>query len=270
MKIQKIDTGKILSETNIGLADYVINPYKGCGFGCIYCYAQKNKNIKNSELKWGEFIFVKRNCIELLKKELEFKKPKRILIGSTTDPFQNCEKDFKLTFQILKILKEENIPVVILTRSPLIEDYIEILKYSPSNIIFFTFNSFKVHLLFENNFCEYSKRIETIEKLFKEGINLITYISPFFPFLTDYKEIFKILKGKTKKISFEGYNIKMGSWEKVKEKLDEKLVLKYNEIFFNEKNYYEFWQNVKNEIEDLNKNYNFDIKFFIPDFNEYY
>ena len=72
MQIKLIQTQKALSPTQIKLADYVINPYRGCEFGCLYCYANENKNIREGS---GRILSVKINYPEILEKELRLKKP---------------------------------------------------------------------------------------------------------------------------------------------------------------------------------------------------
>ena len=104
MEIKIIETKKTLSETQITLADYAINPYRGCEFGCIYCYSQSNKNIDSQD--FFEKIGIKLNSPDNLRRELQYKKPNRVVLGSTTECFQYQEAKHNLTGQILSILNE--------------------------------------------------------------------------------------------------------------------------------------------------------------------
>lgn len=271
MEIKFIKTERVLSPTNIALADYVINPYRGCLLGCVYCYARANKNIQKIKKEWGKFLYIKEKLLEILEKEiLERKEIKRILIGSTTEPVQPVEKKFKIFENIIGLLKRYNIPVVILTKSVLIEDYLDKLQYSDKNKIYFTYNSEIVHRLFEPQSASMDKRVEVIDTINKTGMELIVYISPVFPYLTDISEILNKLKNKTKKIYFEAYNIKIGNWKELKTKLNKELISIYEKIFFNKYEYKKYWNNFIKNTNTLTQNYGYSVKYFIHSFDSYY
>ena len=51
-EIKEIQAKSIIGSTKVPSADFVINPYTGCQFGCMYCFAsfmgrfvgEKNEN----------------------------------------------------------------------------------------------------------------------------------------------------------------------------------------------------------------------------------
>src|ERR1700757_3730273 len=69
--ISFIESRSILSKTGIQGFDYVINCYRGCSFGCLHCYASFMKKFTGHKERWGEFVDVKVNSVELLKKEIK-------------------------------------------------------------------------------------------------------------------------------------------------------------------------------------------------------
>lgn len=71
MKIKEIECKACMVKSK--LTDYVINPYTGCQHGCVYCYADFIRRFQNISEKWGEFVFVKVNCVDFLEAELEKK-----------------------------------------------------------------------------------------------------------------------------------------------------------------------------------------------------
>ena len=109
MKVNLVRTDKVLSPTSINLADYVINPYRGCEMGCAYCYSRNNKNMKSRRKDWGNFVDVKINSIEILKKELNDVENTniKVLLGSITEIFQPVEKKYHLSEKIIKLLREK-------------------------------------------------------------------------------------------------------------------------------------------------------------------
>jgi DNA repair photolyase len=109
-----------------------VNPYRGCMHGCAYCYARRGHEY----LDWGagsDFerkIVVKRQAPELLRKA--FDKPKWtgevIAFSGMTDCYQMLEATYGLTRACLEVCEAYRNPVTIITKSPLIERDIDLLK----------------------------------------------------------------------------------------------------------------------------------------------
>src|SRR5574341_1687382 len=96
LQIKEIRIDRILNPTSIDLGEYVINPYKGCELGCVYCYVKTNRATWESPRPWGSYVDVRANSPEQLAKELTEKKVKTVLLGSTTELFQPIEKKYQL------------------------------------------------------------------------------------------------------------------------------------------------------------------------------
>ena len=69
-KINIIQAKSIFIKSGLPGSDDVINPYNGCLFGCMYCYAAQIARWKHPNEVWGTYLDVKINASELLKKEL--------------------------------------------------------------------------------------------------------------------------------------------------------------------------------------------------------
>src|SRR6202142_1249184 len=70
---------------------WTVNPYRGCEFGCQYCYARYTHEYMN--LDGADFeskIFVKQNAGPLAERDLATEKiwGEHIAIGTATDPYQ--------------------------------------------------------------------------------------------------------------------------------------------------------------------------------------
>jgi DNA repair photolyase len=93
---------------------YYVEPYSGCAFQCTYC------------LYWESPAFVQRlhppeDLLNGLDRDLAAMRKRQIIyIGATIDPYQMLEKKVRATRQVLERLVERELPVVILTKSPLI------------------------------------------------------------------------------------------------------------------------------------------------------
>jgi DNA repair photolyase len=262
--IKEIKCERILSPTGIStIAPYVINPYRGCGFGCLYCYSQKNKCFQKDLKEWGSFVDVKINCIKLLEKELEKIKPEKILIGSTTEVYQQVEEKYLLTRNVIEVLNKKAIPFVLLTKSDLIVRDADILY---NGKICFTINlhedqSIKV---FEKRSPFIKDRLKAIKNLKEKGIDVYIHTGPILPGFTDVEKIMEMVYGLTDRVNFEGFNFWMCQNEKIKS------ILKMDEIFTTEKNYINYCEKLKTDISELNKKYNYKINYFFQDYQAYW
>lgn len=102
-----------------------INPYRGCEFGCTYCYARYTHSFFELD-RWQDFerkIYVKHNAASSLERALKRSElhGQKIAIGTVTDPYQPAERRYGITRSILQTFeKASGLDITITTRSPLI------------------------------------------------------------------------------------------------------------------------------------------------------
>lgn len=87
----------ILSPCQIPGIRYSINPYVGCQHACTYCYARFMLKYRHQNEKWGEFVDIKVNATQALRKQLHKAKPGLALLSSVTDAYQPIETKYELT-----------------------------------------------------------------------------------------------------------------------------------------------------------------------------
>ena len=107
----EIQARSILNRTRPGMPfAWTINPYRGCEFGCKYCYARYTHEFMGMEesTDFEDKIYAKKASAELLRHELK-KIPKRdgIAIGTATDPYQPAERRYERTRAILEVFAGE-------------------------------------------------------------------------------------------------------------------------------------------------------------------
>ncbi len=274
MEISLITTQKVLSPTQIGLADFVINPYRGCEFGCLYCYSQENKNIQGGD--FFKSLGVKINSPQILEKELKYKKPKRVLLGSTTECFQYAESKYKLTEKILALLNANNIPYTILTKSHLIAECLELIAANKQNKIYFTLNAACDSLIkvFEERSPNLEQRIKAVKKIISFYIPLRIHAGPFIPYVSSLTEIIDILPKGIKEIDIELYHYKMGNFyamlKAIESNLGKKLKDKILTVYKDEKGYRQFAEKLKGKIDTLKNKHDIAFYYIVPEFNTFY
>src|SRR5205809_177019 len=109
MKVVEIEAKSILVRSKLPDAEYVVNPYTGCVFGCHYCYASFAGRFVGEPIgNWGNYVYAKINAIPLFEVELaRLRRAGRapsILLSSVTDAYQGAEKKYRLTRGILDAL----------------------------------------------------------------------------------------------------------------------------------------------------------------------
>ena len=120
------------SESSLLPFDWTINPYRGCEFGCVYCYARSTHGFfeSTSPDDFESRIFVKRNAAERLTQRLRKRdlRGQAIAIGTATDPYQPAEKHFGVTRSLLEVFTGvEGLNLSLTTKSPLILKDLDLL-----------------------------------------------------------------------------------------------------------------------------------------------
>jgi DNA repair photolyase len=247
--IKAIETKNILTKTGVPAGDYVINPYVGCPHKCIYCYADFMKRFTNHDEKWGDFLDIK-----IYDKEIKLNKlyGKKIVFSTVTDAYNQFERKYKVTRNILKQFINTNIKISILTKSDLIVRDIDIFKQIPGITVGVSLNTLddNIRKKLESGASSIEKRLNAIKTLNDEGIYTYIFLSPMFPGITDFKEIINESKLYTKEFWFENLNL-WGAFRfavlKYIDNYHKNLMPLYDEIY--KRKNYEYWWILEKEIE---------------------
>jgi DNA repair photolyase len=214
IKFKALEVRSILnrsvSKRRLSLA-YSINPYRGCEFGCKYCYARYTHEFmapKATEatpddaatttvnfldpLSFERLIFLKQNAAWLLEQELKKIDPRlEIALGTATDPYQPIERRARITRSLLEVFaRKAGYRLGIVTKSRLIERDVDLLaEISRHNqlVVHVTITTANVKLarLLEPRAPRPDLRFQAVKRLREAGIVAGVFGSPLLPGITD-------------------------------------------------------------------------------------
>jgi len=193
IKVNPLVAKSVLTKSGLPGSDWAINPYNGCLFGCMYCYAAQIAKWNHPNEEWGTYLDVKENAPKLLKVELE-KLQKRletknfgsIFFSSVTDPYVGLETKYQLTRRCLEVLADFGYEgsVSIQTKSPLVTRDIDVLKRLRKIAVGFTITSTDdaVSRFLEVKAPPVSSRIQALKDFHKAGIPTYAFVGPLLPY----------------------------------------------------------------------------------------
>ena len=176
---------------------WTVNPYRGCEFGCKYCYARYTHEYM--EIDGNDFeskIYMKEHAAELADRDLAHDKVwgEHIAIGTATDPYQPAEAEFQATRKILeKVAEREGLRLSITTKSNRVLRDIDVLQRIASrselsvNLSITTVHAPLARLL-EPRAPRPDLRFEAVHRLRDAGIAAGVLAMPVVPGLTDRPE----------------------------------------------------------------------------------
>jgi DNA repair photolyase len=167
----------------ISAFDYTLNPYKGCQFGCGYCYAAFFADSLARKETWGQWLVVKENATELLRRMGGRIAGKSIYMSSVTDPYQPVERRLRLTRELLEVMLPHQPRLVIQTRGSLVTRDIDLLRqfrHLRVNMSITTDDD-SIRKAFEPLCASIDRRFQAIEAVKEAGISTGICLTPLLP-----------------------------------------------------------------------------------------
>ncbi len=179
---REVEARSILNKSKI--FDYCVNPYTGCQVGCRYCYARLfiPRYTGHSE-PWGSFVDVKKNSVEVLRRQLRRAKKGVVWVSSVCDPYQPLERRYELTRRLLQELLAADFPVNIQTKSALVVRDIDLFRQFEEIEVGFTITTDddRIARLFEPGASAVGERIEALRKLKGASLKTFAFLGPLLP-----------------------------------------------------------------------------------------
>lgn len=176
---------------------WTVNPYRGCEFGCRYCYARyTHEYMDMAGADFERKIFVKQDAGPVAARDLRsiaaLGEP--IAIGTATDPYQPAEREFGATRAILEeMAKLEGLNLSITTKSNQVLRDVDLLKQIAARSslqVNLTVTTHRTRLarLLEPRAPRPDLRLQAVRELRKAGLPAGVFVMPILPGLNDRKE----------------------------------------------------------------------------------
>lgn len=173
---------------------YSVNPYRGCFHGCAYCYARPTHEYLSfgAGTDFDRRIVVKPEAATLLRQAFDKRSwaGELVVFSGNTDCYQPVEASFRLTRACLEVCRDYRNPVGIITKSPLVERDLDVLKDLARDArltvtVSIPFSDAAHARAMEPAVPPPARRLETIKRLADAGIPVGVNVAPVIPGLSD-------------------------------------------------------------------------------------
>lgn len=174
--------------------DWSLNPYRGCEFGCRYCYARYTHEFMElrGPLQFERQIYAKQwSEVDFRRQLRRIPSSQAIGIGTATDPYQPAERRFGITRKMLGVLAgERGRTLSLVTKSDLVARDADLLReISRGNIlhvgITITTVDARLARLLESYAPAPELRLGALARLREAGVMAGVLANPVMPCLTD-------------------------------------------------------------------------------------
>lgn len=159
--------------------NYEVDFYSGCPFNCIYCIAQ-NRHESNSTA-----IYSTAELDQEIKRSDQSDIP--FYLSPWTDPYQELEKNCKLTRHALSKLFMLNRKYFVVTKSCLVARDVELFRNNPRCFVAVSLNSLDQSVLdrTEPKLPTAEQRLNLVVDLINDQVKTVVKIDPVIPGITD-------------------------------------------------------------------------------------
>lgn len=152
----------------------------GCQHDCSYCYA---KSLLSFRGLWDAKEPSVADLAKIERKIARIPKGAILRLGGMTDCFQPLEAQTHITRETIKLLNQYGIGYLIVTKSDLICDYMDILDKHLAHI------QVSITWIPCEKAVSTERRIKAIEKLYAEGFDVAVRLSPYVPQFVNYERL---------------------------------------------------------------------------------
>ncbi|MEN3185648.1 MAG: radical SAM protein [Atribacterota bacterium] len=194
---------------------YTLNPYTGCQHGCLYCYI-------TAFIPQAFVVREKRNLLKTVSKELQKVKSSYLSLSNSSDPYPQEEAEKQYTRIILTMCRDYQIPVLLLTKSPLVARDTDLLKTMKA-VVSFTITTMDLEKVkrLEPHAPEPEERIQALQKLHQAGIPTVLRLDPIIPGINDdpgeWEKMLQRLSTSIRQVVVSTFKLRPDSWKRLVE-----------------------------------------------------
>jgi DNA repair photolyase len=170
--------------------EWTLNPYRGCTHGCHYCFARRYhvQFEMDSDDEFASVILVKRNFVEVLRRELD--RPswtrEQVALGTATDPYQPIEGHYRLTRDSIEALARAKTPIGLVTKGPMVvrdRDVLIDLTRAASCTVYMSIPTVDEDAwrILEPGTAHPLQRLRAVRELVDSGVNAGVLMAPIVP-----------------------------------------------------------------------------------------
>jgi DNA repair photolyase len=176
---------------------WTVNPYRGCGHRCVYCFARQSHTYLDFDAghDFDTRIVVKVNAPEVLRRELARRSWQRehVAMGTNVDCYQRAEGRYRLMPRIIAALAESGTPFSILTKGTLMLRDLPLLQRAARDVdvglsMSIGFVDEAVWRTVEPGTPSPARRLDAVRALADAGLGCSVLMAPILPCLTDSPE----------------------------------------------------------------------------------
>jgi DNA repair photolyase len=173
---------------------WTINPYRGCGHACGYCFARGTHEWLGFDAgrDFDTQIVVKTNLVEVLRRELARPGWRRehVALGTNTDPYQRAEGRYRLMPGVIGALAGSGTPFSILTKGTLLRRDAPLLAAAARDVpvglgVSLAIWDDALHASLEPGVPSPRARLDLVRALADAGLPCGVFLAPVLPGLTD-------------------------------------------------------------------------------------
>lgn len=174
--------------------DWTINPYRGCGHACTYCFARRTHEYLDLDAghDFDSQIVVKTNVAEVLRRELARPgwRHEPVALGTNTDPYQRAEGRYQLMPGIIDALARSGTSFSVLTKGTLLRRDLPVLERAAASVRVSLAMSIAVYddelqRSLEPGTPSVAARLATVAAARDAGFAVTVFLMPIMPHLTD-------------------------------------------------------------------------------------
>ncbi len=159
---------------------YSFSPYTGCSHACLYCYI-------SSYIPDAFHARLKKDLFRRLKREVKkIDKNLYVSMSNSSDPYTPEEKELMATRKCLRILRENDIMLLIITKSDIVARDIDIISDMRASISMTLTGVNNERMAKIEKFApSFQKRLEAMQELHENGVPCSFRLDPIIPGVND-------------------------------------------------------------------------------------